>query len=227
MDYLIEEVARLPGPRPFLQLLGAMDESSEEILRLGRRLLGAEGFAAKSVPYDRVFEYYRAADVFVLASLREGFGRVYLEALVHGLPVIAQFNAITEYVLGSCGILGDLRWPGVLARFIAEELRKPADSKLMRARWQSVHNRFSWPVLAPAYRAMFQTCASKGRLPGLGVPSLPGKGRANPKPEAKTEAIRGIAERSPLDPGPLGFSTLRASASPREPGFVVRRTPNL
>src|SRR6267378_130067 len=42
MDYVIEEVARLPEPRPFLQLLGAMDTSSEEILNLGDRLLGKD-----------------------------------------------------------------------------------------------------------------------------------------------------------------------------------------
>jgi 1,2-diacylglycerol 3-alpha-glucosyltransferase len=176
MDYLIEEVARLPGPRPFLQLLGAIDESSAEILELGRRLLGPKGFAATSVSYERVFEYYRAADLFVLASLREGFGRVYLEALMHGLAVIAHFNPITEYVLGTCGILGDLRRPGVLAQFLAEELRRPRDPRLIRDRWQSVRDRFNWPVLAPAYREMFHACAFRGLQTRSGVPGLPGRG---------------------------------------------------
>jgi 1,2-diacylglycerol 3-alpha-glucosyltransferase len=37
MDYVIEEVARLPRPRPFLQLLGATDKGSTEILhQIGR-----------------------------------------------------------------------------------------------------------------------------------------------------------------------------------------------
>ena len=169
MDCLIEEVARLPEPRPFVQLLGAIDKSSAEIIELGRRLLGPKDFAAKCLPYDHVFEYYRAADVFVLASPREGFGRVYLEALMHGLPAIAQFNPITEYVLGPCGILGDLRRPGVLAQLIAEELGRPRDPKLIRVRWQSVRDRFSWPVLAHAYRDMFEACA----FTRLGVPGLP------------------------------------------------------
>ncbi|HYF34721.1 MAG TPA: glycosyltransferase, partial [Prosthecobacter sp.] len=83
MDYVIEEVAKLPQPRPFLQLLGAMDAGSTEIVDLGHRLLGPAGFGVCSVGTDEVAAYYRAADVFVLASLAEGFGRVYIEALMH------------------------------------------------------------------------------------------------------------------------------------------------
>ena len=51
MHYVVEEVARLPAPRPFLMLLGAMDRSSDEIVRLANQRLGPEGFAARSVPY--------------------------------------------------------------------------------------------------------------------------------------------------------------------------------
>lgn len=159
MDYVIEETARLPKPRPFLQLLGAMDEGSGEILRLGNQLLGPEGFSAASVPYEAVFDYYRSADCFVLASLSEGFGRVYLEALMHGLTVIAHRNAITEYVLDSQAILADLRKPGALAGSLAEVLIAPAKPELVRQRWQSVRDRFSWQVLASCYRDMFTACA--------------------------------------------------------------------
>ena len=46
MDYVIEEVARLPSPRPFLLLVGAMDESSAELVAMGNRLLGPDSFSA-------------------------------------------------------------------------------------------------------------------------------------------------------------------------------------
>ena len=72
MHYLIEELSRLPAPRPFLQMLGAMDESSREIVDLAEQLLGPDGFSARSVPYEGVFDFYRAADIFALASLQEG-----------------------------------------------------------------------------------------------------------------------------------------------------------
>jgi glycosyltransferase involved in cell wall biosynthesis len=163
MDYVIEEVAKLPGPRPYLQLLGAMDEGSPEIVALGARLLGRDGFGARSVPYEEVFDYYRAADCFVLGSLQEGFGRVYLEALMHGLPVIAHDNPVTRYVLSSQGKLGDLSRPGVLAGLVGEELKRLYNLPLRRTRWASVRERFSWPALAGNYREMFQICATEAQ----------------------------------------------------------------
>lgn len=159
MDYLIEEVARLPRPRPFLQLVGAIDAGSREIISLGKRLLGVDNFAVESVPYHEVCQYYRAADCFALASLREGFGRVYLEAFMCGLPVVAHRNPVTEYVLGPQAVLGDLSQQGTLAALLAAELRKPADPLAMRARWDWVRTRFSWEVLAGAYFQMFDSCA--------------------------------------------------------------------
>jgi 1,2-diacylglycerol 3-alpha-glucosyltransferase len=159
MDYVIGEVASLPRPRPFLLLLGAIDQGSTEVIVLGNRSLGVDGFVARSVPCDRVFDYYRAADCFVLASLQEGFGRVYLEALMHGLPVIAHRNPVTEYILGEHATLADLGNPGALASLLAGELQKPPTVALLSSRWASVRDRFSWEKLAPAYRDMFQACA--------------------------------------------------------------------
>jgi glycosyltransferase involved in cell wall biosynthesis len=159
MDYLVEEVARLPAPRPFLMLLGAMDDGSKEILRLATERLGGAGFAARSVPYGEVSGYYAAADVFALASLSEGFGRVYLEALSHGLPVVAHRHPVMAYVLGDQGDLADLSADGVLARHLRELLARPVDGRDMRRRWDSVRRRFGWDALAADYRRMFEHAA--------------------------------------------------------------------
>ena len=161
MDYVIEELAKLPEPRPFLQLLGATDEKSREVIELGKRLLGENNFAAASVPYAHVSEYYRAADCFALASLKEGFGRVYLEALMHGLPVIAHRHPVMEFVLGDVGILGDLGQSGNLTQLLATQLKSPDGETLMRRRWKSVRDRFDWQVLAPAYNRMFAAAATQ------------------------------------------------------------------
>lgn len=159
MHYVVEELARLSPPRPFLQILGALDSESDGVIKLAERLLGRENYSARSVPYEEVFDYYRAADVFVLASLQEGFGRVYLEALMHGLPVIAHRHPVMEYVLGSQGVFGDLSRPGELAVLLAQELRRRNDSEAGLSRWKIVQNRFSWPELAPSYYKMFSEVA--------------------------------------------------------------------
>ncbi len=150
MDYVIEEIARLPKPRPFLQLLGSVDDGSKEIIQLGHNLLGRDGFGATELPYARMADFYRAADCFVLASLTEGFGRAYLEAMMHGLPTIAHRNAVTEYVLGNSGTLRDLKKPGELALAVAAGLSKPVDFGERLARCEMVRDRFGWPVLLPS-----------------------------------------------------------------------------
>jgi 1,2-diacylglycerol 3-alpha-glucosyltransferase len=159
MHYVVEEVAALPAPRPFLMLLGAIDRSSGEIVRLARERLGPEGFAARSVPYPEVAPYYASADCFVLASLSEGFGRVFLEALAHGLPVIAHRHPVMTYVLGEHGVLADLSVEGALARELHGVLARPADGQAMRQRWAAVRRRFVWENLTAEYHRMFHRAA--------------------------------------------------------------------
>ncbi|MGH9368358.1 MAG: glycosyltransferase family 4 protein, partial [Thermoanaerobaculia bacterium] len=56
-----------------------------------RRLAGELGLADRvdlrgHLPFERLVEEYRDADVFCLPSLQEGFGIVFLEAMAAGLP---------------------------------------------------------------------------------------------------------------------------------------------
>jgi len=173
MDYVVREVARLisevrdreSGVRdqavPYLIMLGAIDEESASIIAFACEKLGEENFTARLVPHEQVADYYRAADLFVLASLQEGFGRVFLEALIYGLPVIAHDHPVMRFVLGSEGTFGDLSTPGVLAALIREKLgREDSEADAIRRR-EMVRARFSWVVLAPQYREMFLDCFQK------------------------------------------------------------------
>jgi glycosyltransferase involved in cell wall biosynthesis len=92
----------------------------------------------------------------VLASLKEGFGRVYLEALMNGLPVIAHNFPVTEYVLGGQGVTGNLNKTGVLADLIKSQTKICNSEEAMKKRWESVRDRFSWPIIAPQYINMFK-----------------------------------------------------------------------
>jgi glycosyltransferase involved in cell wall biosynthesis len=171
MDYLVKEIARVRSEgrskigdgrsAPYVVLLGAMDQNSDSIIALARQKLGEGNFTARSVPHDQVADYYRASDLFVLASLQEGFGRVFLEALIYGLPVIAHDHPVMRFVLGSEGTFGDLSKPGVLATLICEKLgRENSEADAIRRR-EMVRARFSWVVLAPRYREMFFDCFQK------------------------------------------------------------------
>ena len=103
--------------------------------------------------------YYRAADCFVLASLKEGFGRVYLESLLHGLPTIGHCHPVIEYVLGDVGIIADLSQPGVLSDLLFRTLQRTNSEEQKLRRWQSVRDRFGWENLAEKYLEMFQAAS--------------------------------------------------------------------
>ena len=159
MDHLIREVASLRSPRPYLALVGRMDETSEPVISLASKLLGPQDFCAVSVPYERVAAFYLAADVFALASLKEGFGRVFLEALIQGLPVIAHDDPVMRYVLGEEGIFVDMSKPGALASMLEEALGESESPDKAALRRSFVRERFDWERLAPAYADMFEDCA--------------------------------------------------------------------
>ena len=158
MDYVIREVANMAQPRPYLQLLGAIDAQSDEVIRLGEELLGSENFGAKSVSHEDVKNYYRAADLFVLGSLKEGFGRVYIEAMSHGLPVIGHDHSVIRYVLGDEGRIIDASKQGAMSKAIELELQQLRNSDRIRRR-DYAYKRFSWDVLQGQYGDMFLNVA--------------------------------------------------------------------
>jgi 1,2-diacylglycerol 3-alpha-glucosyltransferase len=158
MDYVVNEIAQLPEPRPYLVMLGHMDANSAAILTLAESKLGKQNFTACSVPYEQVVQYYQAADIFTLGSLQEGFGRVYLEALIHGLPCIVHDHPVMRYVLDHQGVFADFSRPGALATAITPLLQQPQVIEQQIQRREYVRQKFSWESLAPDYYKMFQDC---------------------------------------------------------------------
>jgi glycosyltransferase involved in cell wall biosynthesis len=71
------------------------------------------------VPRDKTSEYYRWADVFVLPTVSDGFALTQLEAMAHGLPVIATPNCGRVVNDGEDGFLVPARDAEALADAIA------------------------------------------------------------------------------------------------------------
>ena len=161
IDYLIEELASLPEPRPYLVLLGQVEEETPAILQLARSLLGEDGFSARTVPPEAMADYYRAADALVLTSTTEGFGRVLVEAMAHGLPTIAHDYPVTHFVTGSHGTLADIRRPGALAGLLADVGEGDLNAAGGAARHGFAYRHFSWDTLAPRYVEMLSRAAAK------------------------------------------------------------------
>jgi len=164
MDYVISEVAAMQSPAHLLLIGANTDETA------GIRARGAELLAGRctivTLPRESVRAAYRAADLFVLASLTEGFGIAQLEALDAGLPCVAHDTPTSAFVLGPHGTRADLRAAGALAVMLDRTLAagRPTDADAA-ARHEWVFSQFGWERLAPMYCDLFVACAAGQRPP--------------------------------------------------------------
>lgn len=164
MDYVADEIAKLPEPRPLFAMIGAMDNGSQAVISEAQEKLGADGLVARSVPPGEVPTWYAAADVFVLGSLAEGFGRVYIEALSAGVPVFCHDYAVGRFVNGAEAVYGDFSKPGTLAASLTQHASLfDGDCLAAQRRWSYAKNTFGWAALASKYREMFQVAADGPR----------------------------------------------------------------
>lgn len=162
MDVLVDAVAAMGEPRPYLVLLGQETEETPALRERARALGGAVWMG--SWPKERMREAYLAADAFALLSLDEGFGLAYVEALAAGLTCVAQDNANTRFILGDCAHLGDTTTTSSAATLLRNALSAPASAEQRQERHAWVRDRFGWSVLAPRYAEMIRACAA-GRRP--------------------------------------------------------------
>ena len=165
LDYLVEEVARLPAPRPFVLLAGQVEAETEGIRALAPERLGDDGFAMRTVPHAEVADLVRASDTFVLASLGEGLPRALIEGLAAGRPCLTHDYGVTRYALGPHGAFGDLSRPGGLEALLRRRLAEPVrDPGAERARHAHAYAEFSWDRLRPRYVELFREVAANSTV---------------------------------------------------------------
>jgi len=95
-------------------------------------------------------EHYRSADLFVLPSLRDSYGFVFLEAMSQGVPCLgADVNGMPEMIAdGETGYIVPRRSPEALAAAVIryyenlENKRRMAEASLRRVR-----EHFTWDVV--------------------------------------------------------------------------------
>ena len=115
IDALIEAVALLEDEAVTLTIVGSGDAEPRTARRL-RALVKRYGLTdqvtfAGELDESSLEEAYGEHDLFVLASQYEGFGMVYLEAMCHGLPVVAGSAGGAREIVRD-GVNGYLCKPG-------------------------------------------------------------------------------------------------------------------
>ena len=101
--------------------------------------------------------YYRACDLFVLPTLYEGFGIVFLEAMACGVPIVStNVGAISE-VVGDCGVLIPPQCPEILAEKILEIIENGELRKKLVMRGTEQVKEYDWDRLILKYEKAYQS----------------------------------------------------------------------
>lgn len=155
IDLAIRAVAKLNGVN--LIVAGGGGNLRDEIYDLGIKELGKNRFRILSVPFEKMPEVYRAADVLTLPSMSsESFGNVLVEAMASGLPVVATDDPIRREIVGEAGILVDPTDIDAYSKALKETLEKNWDNK---PRKQA--EKFSWDEIAEKYEELLKTLVKK------------------------------------------------------------------
>ncbi|MCL6510841.1 MAG: glycosyltransferase family 4 protein [Anaerolineae bacterium] len=129
VDVLLRALAQLPNSTR-LVIVGAGSEANN-LDALARRLevAGRVSFQPP-IPSTRMPEFYRALDAFVLPSRtlpnwKEQFGRVLIEAMACGVPVIASRCGEAPNVVGDAGLTFDEEDHVALAEHLMALMARP------------------------------------------------------------------------------------------------------
>lgn len=153
-DYLITEIAKCNNKNLFLFGVGDFDNESKEIIDLANKSLGVENFKFMSSKFNEMPEIYKCADLVCQPSLREGFGKVYVESLLSERPLICHDFAVTREVLGNHAIFKDLSKDGELVMLL-ENVEKIILDVNPRSRRFFAIAKYEWVKLREKYINMF------------------------------------------------------------------------
>ena len=164
-------------------------EFTEALAASGLRVgPGADVVITGTVADDEMPALFRAADVLVMASLREGFGLVVLEALACGTPVVVSRQApFTEY-LSADEQHGEACWADPLNPLsIADAMARacePGRAEALARAVPEVCRRYSWTASAARHVALYRAMRA---LAGHGAP--PGAAPAEPAATAAAPVV--------------------------------------
>lgn len=137
IQYLVEAARLLQGEPVRFQVAGPIGIRDEAI-----RSAPASIEWMGPVPRSEAEQMFRRADVFVLPTLSDGFAITQVEALAHGLPVIATPNCGAVVEEGRTGFIVPPRDPQALASAVMQFVRNRDLSAAMRPACLAAASRF-------------------------------------------------------------------------------------
>lgn len=140
-DKVIESMVRLTPYFPKLKYLIAGSYDAAEKIYLDNMIakFGLEDRVkmAGFIPDEALEDYFGMADLYVMPSIKEGFGIVFIEAMFYGLPAIAgnRDGSVDALLNGKLGLLVDPLNVEEISEAISRVLKEPSrfvpDRKLL------------------------------------------------------------------------------------------------
>jgi glycosyltransferase involved in cell wall biosynthesis len=151
IQYLLEAARKLDKKKFLFDVAGPISIADKHVVTAPANVTfhGA-------VTRDRVREFYREADVFVLPTISDGFALTQLEAMAHGLPVVTTPNCGEVVRDGIDGFLVPARDATALAKALESLSDDPERLDAMREAARENVARFGLDALDQNLRAIEQ-----------------------------------------------------------------------
>ena len=169
---LLEAVARLD--RATLRVAGAGPEEAALRARVAELGIGDRVELVGSVGQDQLPDFYRGLDVLAVPSLPtpgwlEQFGRVVVEAMACGVPVVASDTGALPDVVGDAGLLVPPGDPEALATALKSLLEDDATRGELARRGVEQAQQASWSEVAGDYLGLYERAIGTTADPQRGL----------------------------------------------------------
>jgi glycosyltransferase involved in cell wall biosynthesis len=164
-ELLIRAAVSLPDARI---LVVGQGPDANSLRALARQLNVADRVSLLgALPHEKLPELYSASDALVLASEREGWPNVLLEAMACGTPVVSTaVSGATELITcREAGLLLGERTPEGVVRCVQDLLGAPPERSLTRAHAE----KFSWESTSRGQMEVFSRILDGSRACGPGI----------------------------------------------------------
>ena len=155
LEYLIQAIPQVIKKHPAVRfIIGGKGPEREKLEKQAQELGISEKIVfAGFIPDDELKAYYAAADLFALPSLYEGFGVVYVDALMNGVPIVTtRCGGPEDIVREENGFLVPIRDEKAFAEALIAALEKKWDSRQIK----KGAKRYGWKNVIEEYKNVYR-----------------------------------------------------------------------
>ncbi|HEY0215931.1 MAG TPA: glycosyltransferase [Cellulomonas sp.] len=197
LDVLLD--AAEADPRLHVDIVGAGPHEAALRRRAATPALAGRVTFHGHLAGDDLTAFYRSLDVLAVPSVAapgwlEQFGRVAVEAMALGVPVVASDSGALRDVVGGAGTLVPPGDAAALARALAVVLDDPEQAARMRAAGYERARQYTWDAIGEAYLGMYREVL--GRTGSAAPSATPASPATSDASAASATPDRSAAEAS-------------------------------